>query len=347
MFLSNRVCCVSDIHIGVHQNGSMWHNVTLNWARWLAKDLKEKKVKDIMICGDLFHYRDEIAVNTIQIAQEFLNILSDFNIVILSGNHDAYYKDNSNITSLSILKGWPNINVYDRLHTFKQYNKTMMICPWGADKEQFSKCDIMFGHFEISSFKMNHFKTCTSGVSYNELLKKSPLVITGHFHHGERRKYKSGEIVYLGNPFEMDFGDINCNKGYYILDVKTSQMDFYKNNISPKHVKIKLSELAEEKNITNRYKKIINKNIVRVYIDMHIMPDDVELVLRSISKNQPEHLGVEYSINYNDFGLDSSDDHDLSGVDIMTAMKEFVDMLDIENKSDVFNYVNQVYKSVK
>ena len=80
---------------------------------------------------------------------------------------------------------------------------------------------------------------------------------------------------------------------------------------------------------------------------MHIMPDDVELVLRSISKNQPEHLGVEYSINYNDFGLDDNDDHDLSGVDIMTAMKEFVDMLDIDNKSDVFNYVNQVYKSVK
>ena len=112
MFLSNKICCVSDIHIGVHQNSSMWHNITLNWARWLAKNLKKHNVKDIMICGDLFHYRDEIAVTTIQVAQEFLSILSDFNIVILSGNHDAYYKDNSNVTSLSILKGWPNISVY-------------------------------------------------------------------------------------------------------------------------------------------------------------------------------------------------------------------------------------------
>lgn len=347
MFLSNKICCVSDIHIGVHQNSSMWHNITLNWARWLAKNLKKHNVKDIMICGDLFHYRDEIAVTTIQVAQEFLSILSDFNIVILSGNHDAYYKDNSNVTSLSILKGWPNISVYDKIHTMSQYGSKMMICPWGVKKEQFTKCDIMFGHFEISSFKMNHFKTCTTGVSYNDLLKQSSLVVTGHFHHGERRKYKSGEIVYLGNPFEMDFGDINCTKGYYLLDIKTKKMDFYENNISPKHVKIKLSDLAKEKNITDRYVNLINQNIVRLNIDMHIMPDDAELVLRSISKNQPEHLGVEYSISFNNFGLSESDDHDLSGVDIITAMKEFVDLLDIDNKSEVFNYVNEVYKAVK
>ena len=31
----------------------------------------------------------------------------------------------------------------------------------------------------------------------------------------------------------------------------------------------------------------------------------------------------------------------------MTATKEFVDLLDIDNKGEVMNYVNDIYKSVK
>lgn len=346
MFTQDKICCVSDIHIGVHQNSSMWHNITINWARWLATDLRKHNIKDIMICGDLFHYRDEIAVTTMQVTREVLEILSDFNIVILPGNHDAYYKDNSNITSLSILKGWPNIHVVDKQQLITYKDSKMLICPWGAKGEDLQKADIIFGHFEISSFKMNHFKTCTTGIRADDLLKHAPLVITGHFHHREHRTYKSGDVVYLGNPFEMDFGDINSTKGYYILDIPTSQLEFTQNLISPNHVKIKLSELAEEKNITSRYKNKIKGNIVRMNIDLHIMPNDAELVLRSVSKNHPESVDVEYSINFNNFGL-SDDEHDLSGVDIMTATKEFVELLDIDNKQDVLTYVSELYKSVK
>ena len=97
-----KVCCVSDLHVGVHQNSSMWHDITVNWAIWLKTELQAKKVTDIIFPGDLFHYRDEIAVNTIHIVTQILNIWKDFNIVLLVGNHDAYYKDRSDVNSLSI-----------------------------------------------------------------------------------------------------------------------------------------------------------------------------------------------------------------------------------------------------
>ena len=101
---SNNVCCISDMHIGVHQNSTLWHNITIEWARWLADDLRKKGITDIIISGDVFHYRHEIAVNTIHIVTQILNIWKDFNIVLLVGNHDAYYKDRSDVNSLSILK---------------------------------------------------------------------------------------------------------------------------------------------------------------------------------------------------------------------------------------------------
>ena len=63
IFLNNpRVCCISDIHIGVHQNSNQWHEITIEWANWLAEELRSKDITDIIISGDFFHYRDEIAV---------------------------------------------------------------------------------------------------------------------------------------------------------------------------------------------------------------------------------------------------------------------------------------------
>ena len=41
IFLNDRrVCCVSDIHIGVHQNSSQWHYIILEWSKWLANEKK-------------------------------------------------------------------------------------------------------------------------------------------------------------------------------------------------------------------------------------------------------------------------------------------------------------------
>ncbi|NBP59133.1 hypothetical protein EBU71_21790, partial [bacterium] len=58
---SNKVCCIADLHIGVHQNSIFWHETALKWAEWLKDELQKKKIKDIFILGDLYHYRDEIA----------------------------------------------------------------------------------------------------------------------------------------------------------------------------------------------------------------------------------------------------------------------------------------------
>jgi len=90
---SNKVCCIADLHIGVHQNSIFWHDTALKWAQWLKEELKKKDIKDIFILGDLYHYRDEIAVNTIHVVNQILTLWEEFNIVILVGNHDAFYKD--------------------------------------------------------------------------------------------------------------------------------------------------------------------------------------------------------------------------------------------------------------
>lgn len=343
-----KVCCVSDIHVGVHQNSAMWHEISLNWARWLRDELTDKGITDIVIPGDLFHYRDEIAVNTIHVVTEMLTIWKKFNIILLVGNHDAFYKDRAEINSLSILKGWHNITVFEQPTLCEYKDRKIMMCPWGTTTKQIKESDIIFGHFEIQSFKFNQHKVCEEGMSSTALLKKAPLVITGHFHLREERKYKNGTILYLGNPYQMDFGDVYSVKGYYILDMMTGDYDFYENPISPTHQKVKLSEIVEHETIDKEIRSIFKNNIVKLVIDLTVSPDDMDILLKKFIELEAISITADYDVTFNKFGLDSEDDHDLSGVDIPVAIEEFVNLLDdVPNKQEIIEHTVELYKKNK
>lgn len=345
---SRKVCCVSDIHIGVHQNSPMWHDISIQWAEWLTKELKKQKITDMIIPGDLFHYRDEIAVNTIHVTTQILNMWKDFNIVLLVGNHDAYYKDKSDVNSLSILSGWNNITVISQPTQFECFNKKLMFCPWGTEPNQIKKSDIVFGHFEIQSFKLNQHKVCEDGIKSDSLLNKAPLVITGHFHLREERNYKKGKILYLGNPYQMDFGDVHGIKGYYLLDIVTNDYTFHENTLSPTHQKIKLSELVSIGSITDEVRERFKNNIIKLIIDKQVAPDDMDILLKKYLELKARSITADYDVTFNKFGLDDEVDHDLSGVDIPVAIEEFINMLeDIEDRQQIIEYTIDLYKKYK
>lgn len=347
LFNKSKVCCISDIHVGVHQNNPLWHDIVINWASWLKKELVSKGIKDIIISGDLFHYRDEIAVNTIQVVTKIMNMWKNFNIVLIVGNHDSYYKDRVDVNSLSILSGWSNITVFDRIEQIEAYGKKLLFCPWGVRVEELMKSDIMFGHFEIQSFKMNQYKVCTEGIRSKDLLNNSPLVITGHFHLRDERKYKNGTVLYLGNPFQMDFGDVDSKKGYYILDIKNSDYTFHENIISPNHKKIYLSKLIKHAGITPEVKEMFRNNIVKFIVDKHISPDEIDLLLSKFSELDPITINTDYEINFNKFGIDEHDDVSISGIDIAEAIEEFINMLDVEDKTHIIEATLDLYQRSK
>ena len=347
-FQQDKVCCIADIHIGVHQNSQMWLDICERWADWLVSELKEQHIKDIIICGDLFHYRDEIAVNTIHHVTNFLHKLKDFNIIMLVGNHDAFYKDRSDVNSMSILSGWENIAVIDRkVFTMQHGDSTLSFVPWGAEPEEVPECDIIFGHFEIENFNLNKHFVCKNGIKSKDLLSRSDLVITGHFHTRATREYKNGTIMYLGNPFQMDFGDAGQTKGYYTLDISTQEHIFHENKKSPTHEKISLSGLVEHGSIDKHIQQQIANNIVRFVVDKNIAPDEIEQLLRLLSSYKPLTLTTDYNINFDRFGLEGQDDADLSGVSIESAIEEFVNLLDIENKDKVIEYTKELYNKCK
>lgn len=336
---SNKVCCFSDLHLGVHQNSTQWHDIAIEFGKWMKKELKKRKIKDIIFCGDLLHYRDEVAVNTIQATSEFLSILNDFNIVMIPGNHDCYFKNNSSVHSLSILKGHKNILVYDKLTTDICFGKKLTFCPWGVDVDEIPKSDFVFGHFEIASFKLNEHKLCEHGFTSEDLFKKSPSIITGHFHTRQTREYSNGNIYYLGSPYNMDFGDSTEDRGISILDINTGELEFIANKVSPKHRKLKLSEIKESNALIECYAP---QNFVKFVIDTKFTPEEVEEWIEKINSYKPLSLTVDYKYSIGVQKIVS--DMDFASVDVTVAIKEFIDKLEIENKKDIIEYTLELYK---
>lgn len=336
IMLNNRVAIFSDLHMGVHCNSTMWHKIATDWAKWFAAQLRKHEIKDVIFCGDFFHDRDTVAVNTMQAACDVLTQLLDFNLHIFPGNHDCFYKQHAEINSMSIIEGWKNINVY---HTPQQINIgnncSAMMCPWGTTMDDIIASDVVFGHFEIQTFKMNTFKLCDHGLSIRKLLEKSPLIFSGHFHFRDERLFEIGKITYVGNPFQMDLNDANNTKGFYIFDGDTKTCEFFENNVSPSIHKLKLSYLCNEEVEISQLQNIVANNIIDFIIDENIGDDNIEMLKSKLRSFAPLDIKFTEDITAAS-GVVEMQSKEI--VNIEQAFIEFIELMNYTNKQELQQY---------
>jgi len=331
----------TDLHLGVHQNSSTWHNIALKWADWFTAELKSKNISNIIFTGDFFHSRSEISVSTIHAASDLLSKFKDFKIYMVVGNHDSYYKEKPDVNSLSILKGYSNIIICDTVHTLNINGREVALCPWGVSYEEIPDCDVIFGHFEIESFKMNAHKLCESGFRPTDLLKKSSLVFSGHFHLNEEREYDDGNIIYVGSPFQLDFGDRDTRKGYYTIDFANLTHSFHSNKTTPEHKKISISEICKDGTLDETYLNLASGNFIRLVIDSKIEQKSLDDIILKFNSCSPLSLTIDPLVNYE--LTPDQDETDLSGVDISKAIVEFVNLLDIPEREEVTKHTLYLY----
>lgn len=342
----SRVAIFSDLHLGVHSDSESWYGIADKWSKWCRDTLKQNNIRDIIFMGDWFHNRADISVNTLHIAMRVLQTFDDFNIHMITGNHDVYFRHRTDVHSLSIFKGRSNVMVYDQPTTLVWNGKKERILsflPWGFDTTKIVKSDAIFGHLEIESFMMNAFKMCDHGLKISDLLSLSPLIFSGHFHIRREKVLDNGTIIYVGNPFEMDFGDVNNVKGLYLLDLETMQYEFIKNNITPRHQYVDLSQLVSEGDITDKTISWFANNIVKLKIDKNISTEHLSILLTYLNTLKPFTLLIENNINVSHREIST----DLSGVDISQAIEEFITMLDIDNREKIIQYTQELYRKAK
>lgn len=344
--MNNRVAVISDLHVGVHQASEKWLQEVVKFAYWFKDQLLDKNIKDIIIPGDFFHDRTDINLLALQYTAQILDIWKDFHIWMIPGNHDCFYKDTAQVSSVSIFKGYSNVTIFSNTTTIDYNNKKIMFVPWGCTIPEDTKVDIIVGHFELTGFKMNSFRVCESGDDSESLTKSGNLVISGHFHLRQERVNKTGTVLYVGTPYEMDYNDMDTDKGYHIVDINTNNTEFIVYPLTTKHKKLSVTDLILNKDCMDDYLTTnVKGNVITLVVDKEMDYDKIGMLIQKIQTYQPfVFKGTDIQQTK---GTDTTIIDQQVNIQTEQLLTEFVNNMGIDNTDDVLNLVLELYGKYK
>jgi len=289
--------------------------------------LEQRGIKNVIHLGDMFDRRKYINYLTLRNCRRyFFDPLVEHGIKldVIVGNHDVFYKNTNDINSPSLLlQEYTNITAYDRPIEVSYDGTDILMLPWicSDNYEQSmsainnTRAEVCLGHLELAGFQMYKGHVNDHGFD-SKLFSKFDLVCTGHFHH----RSSSGNIHYLGNPYELTWADYQDPRGFHIFNTDTRELEFIEN---PNRMFFKIFfnddyEFVDYSHLKDCFVKIIvqTKNN---QINFDQLVDRLEKVGPADLQVVDDHLNMD--LEDNDDILDSAED-------TMTLLSKFCEQMD-------------------
>ena len=337
---------ITDTHFGARNDSLVFSNFFQKFYKNIFfPTLKERNIKSVIHLGDVVERRKFINFKTLNSMKDILfDPLDEMggNIKIIIGNHDIYYKNTLSVNSMNELtKGMPHVTVYDEPCEVSLTNDHKVVfLPWICDdnekqtKELIEKTrtKVAFGHLHIQGAE--HIKGSISFDGHSpSMFKAFQKVFSGHFHHPS----ETGNITYLGNPYEITWSDYNDPRGFHIYDTETMETEFIQNPYSMFHKiyydddKLDYGDLSQYE---DSYVKIIVQKKNNSYLFETLMDKLIDVGVGHISV-------VDNLFDIEDIGDDIESMEDVE--DTMSVIRSCVDGLEIENKEPLNKLMQDLY----
>lgn len=353
---------ISDIHFGCRGNSEKYISlIETFFLTTLKKAIDDNNITDVRILGDLFDNRNTINVRTMNSAMKvfrwYCDKMPNVKFKILLGNHDIYYHNRTDINSIECLRHLENIEIIDSLEIETIANKKIVMVPWLIlESDTYNKFmglangtqkyDLLLGHFEARGFEVVPGVEDTDGLE-SGVFSNFKKVFSGHYHLRDTR----GNMSYLGCPYQLTWGDYGNDKGIHIYDVETEETTFIKNEDSPNHIKIIMSDLADGKKESLRK---VKNNVVRLVVDKKYKDAMILKVVSVIEALKPFKLDIDNQYIEEDVTSESIKDIDLSRLnDPLSFLIEYIKTIelpsDVEialNKDELKKQVTELYQKI-
>jgi DNA repair exonuclease SbcCD nuclease subunit len=223
-----KVAILTDTHYGAKKGSKHLHDYfELFYKNVFFPTLEEHGVETVVHMGDAFDSRKSIDYQSLEWAKRVVfDPLKKYDVHMIVGNHDCYYKNTNNVNSPALLlKDYPNIKTYSSPTNTKVSGIDMTFIPWICSENydetlkvlKKSKAKVAMGHLELKGFRVNkHLVMEEHGLEAN-LFSNFTKVFSGHYH----TRSDNGTVFYLGNPYEMYWTDVNDTRGFHIFDTET------------------------------------------------------------------------------------------------------------------------------
>ena len=222
-----RVAIISDTHYGARKGSKLFHDYFEEFYKHIFfPTLEKEEITTVLHLGDAFDSRKSIDYQSLEWTKRVvLDPLLKYDVHMLVGNHDAYYKNTNSVNSPSLLlQNYSNIKTYSDPEVIKIGNLNVLLIPWiCADNEEKtlrliknSGCKVAMGHLELNGFQAHRGHIMDDGMD-SIVFDNFTKVFSGHYH----TRSNNGTVFYLGNPYEIFWNDVNDTRGFHIFDTET------------------------------------------------------------------------------------------------------------------------------
>lgn len=346
----SKIAIVTDTHYGARGDSSTFSEYFARFYNEVFFPYLDKHgIKTVLHLGDVFDRRKYINFASLKHCKEyFFDNLAQRNITthIIAGNHDTFYKNTNDVNSPDLLlTGYNNIHTYSSPVELSLGKADILLMPWICsgnysdcmDALEKTKCQLVFGHFEINGFEM-YKGSFNDGGFEPGIFNKFDMVLSGHFHHKSSRQ----NIHYLGTPYEITWSDFDDQKGFHIFDTDTRELTFIPNPITmfKKAFYDDLNKQMDEV-LLEDFSKYSN-SIVKLIVKNKTNPFWFDVYVERLEKAGIHDLQVvEDHLN-----LNLEDDQDIinEAEDTITILNRYVEQLELNvSKPKLESLLRELY----
>ena len=337
-----KVAIITDTHYGARKGSKHLHDYFEKFYDDVFFPTLEKEgITTVIHMGDAFDSRKSIDYQSLEWAKRVVfDRLKKYDVHMIVGNHDCYYKNTNNVNSPGLLlQTYKNIKTYNKIKEVVIDNLKVLFIPWinaenyqdsvNAIKVSDSICAM--GHLELNGFRAHRGHVMEEGMAC-DVFEKFDKVFSGHYH----TRSDNGRIFYLGNPYEMFWNDVNDTRGFHIFDTDTLTHTPVNNpyklfyNIYYEDTNHKLFNATEYEN-----------KIVKVIVRKKSKPKDFEKFIDKLYS-----VGVQDLKIIENFDLQENEDFEIGEEEnTLSILNRYIDESETQyDKSIIKNIFQDLYK---
>ena len=337
-----KIAIITDTHYGARKGSKHLHDYFEKfYDDVFFPTLEEQGITTVVHMGDAFDSRKSIDYQSLEWSKRVVfDKLQKYDVHMIVGNHDCYYKNTNNVNSPELLlQTYNNIKTYNKVtEVFLDKTKILFI-PW-INAENFedtvkvvkttdSICAM--GHLELNGFRPHRGHVMEDGMAC-DLFDKFDKVFSGHYH----TRSDNGKICYLGNPYEMFWNDVNDTRGFHIFDTDTLTHTPVNNpyklfyNIYYEDTNHKLFNATEYEN-----------KIVKVIVRKKTKPKDFEKFIDKLYS-----IGVQDLKIIENFDIQENEDFEIGEEEnTLSILSRYIDESETQyDKNIIKNIFQELYK---
>jgi predicted phosphodiesterase len=218
---------LTDTHFCARKSSKLFQDYfELFYKNVFFPTLEQYGITTVIHMGDAFDSRKSIDFAGLDWTRRVvLEPLSSYDVHLITGNHDCYFKNSNKVNSPELLLSeYQNIKTYSEPTEIKVGDLGILLLPWINSENserslkmiQKTKYKVVMSHLELNGFSPYKGHIMDSGMDAT-IFNNFKKVFSGHYH----TRSDNGTVYYLGNPYEIYWNDVNDTRGFTIFDTET------------------------------------------------------------------------------------------------------------------------------